>query len=239
VRRHEAREAILAEASRLGARVLRLGRDARYASRAVRPDGTTFHLATASFAGALRTPLVGAHQARNAALAALAAEAYLEGAGAGRIAAAIADGISAVRWPGRAEWIEGDPPVLLDVAHNVEGANALADAVRLLLPGRKIAVVAAFARDKPHEAMLRALGRVATRFLLTEFEGERTTPAALILARAPASHLSCEAIPRPEDALDRAVAWARREGGAVLVTGSFYLMPSALRVLGREVPRAI
>ena len=239
VRTPEARDAILAEAERIGSRVLRLGRDARYAAPAVRPEGTTFHLATASFTGSVRTPLVGTHQARNAALAALAAEAFLEGAGAARLATAIATGIAAVRWPGRAEWIDGDPPMLLDVAHNVEGANALAEAVRQVLPGRKIAVVAAFARDKPHEAMLRALGRVATRFLLTEFEGERATPASLLLERAPARHLTCEAVPRPEAALTIAADWARREGGAVLVTGSCYLMPSALRALGREVPRAI
>jgi hypothetical protein len=35
------------------------------------------------------------------------------------------------------------------------------------------------------------------------------------------------------------VAWARREGGVVVVTGSFYLMPQAMAALGREVPRAI
>ncbi|HEX7078200.1 MAG TPA: folylpolyglutamate synthase/dihydrofolate synthase family protein [Candidatus Eisenbacteria bacterium] len=239
VRAPEARDAILDVAAERGSRVLRLGREAQYAVRSIRPGGTAFRLRTPSFSGVATTPLLGAHQARNAALAALAAEAFLAGLEPGRVRDAIASGLAATRWPARAEWIEGDPPVLVDVAHNVEGAAALAATIEALLPGRKLAVVAAFSRDKPHEAMLRVLGRVASRFTLTEFEGERSTPAAVLAARAPARHLVCEAIPRPEEAIASALAWARGEGGALLVTGSFYLMPAALAALGREVPRAL
>ncbi|MGE5175059.1 MAG: bifunctional folylpolyglutamate synthase/dihydrofolate synthase [Hyphomicrobiales bacterium] len=240
VRKPEARDAIVARAEAIGARVLRLGRDARIAVRAIAPEGTRFRLATPSFAGEVKTPLPGAHQARNAALAALAAGAFLEvRTPRERIGTAIASGLAATRWPGRVEWIEGDPPVLVDVAHNVEGANALADTVAALLPERNVTVVAAFARDKRHEAMLRALGRVASRFLLTEFEGERATPAAVLAAHAPARHLACVAVPAADEAIRRAVDLARAEGGAVLVTGSFYLMPAALAALGREVPRAL
>ncbi len=241
VRRAEPRAAILAIAAERGARVIRLGADARYAALGVAREGTLLRLATPSFRGSVRTPLLGAHQARNAALAALAAEAILEGEGAGppEVAAAIAEGIETTHWPARAELIEGDPPVLLDVAHNVEGAHAIAETAAALFGDRPISVVASFSRDKEHAAILQALGGVAARFTLTEFAGERATPAAELLARAPSRHLGAEAEPDPARALAAATAWARAHGGAVLVTGSFFLVGEAMGLLHREVPRAI
>jgi dihydrofolate synthase / folylpolyglutamate synthase len=243
VRSSEARAEILERAERMKARVLLLGKDARHAARSVGPEGTTLFLRTRTFAGTVTTPLLGVHQARNAALAALTAETALpqlietEG-GAERMARAIEEGIARTRWPARAEVIGGDPPALVDVAHNAEGARALAATVEALFPGRKVAVVTALSRDKAHEAILSALAPVASRFTLTEFGGERSTPAKS-LADALPENVAREIVPVAADAVRSAAAWARREGGVVVVTGSFYLMPDALLALGREVPRAI
>jgi dihydrofolate synthase/folylpolyglutamate synthase len=241
VRRPEPRAEILRDAAAKGARVVRLGADARYASRAVDERGTTFHLATRSFQGLLRTPLIGVHQARNAALAALAAETILEGEGAGpdTIAAAIAAGIAATHWPARAELLPGEPPVLLDAAHNEEGAQAIAATAAALFGSRPLAVVAAFSRDKQHASILRALGKAASRFTLTEFAGARATPAERLLAETPARHIDAEAIVSPAEAIERARDWARPRGGAVLVTGSFYLIGEAMEFLRRDVPRVL
>jgi dihydrofolate synthase/folylpolyglutamate synthase len=239
VRRAEPRSEILEAAVRQGARVLLMGRDGRYAARGLTRAGTDVWIKTPSFAGTARTPLLGFHQARNAALAALAAEVALEGRSAPTIARSIVEGIAATRWPVRAEVLGEDPPVLADVAHNAEGARALVETVAALFPGRKVAVVAAFSRDKAHEAILATLAKVASRFTLTEFGGERATPAATLARVVPASHLTCEAVTDPAQAVRGAVEWARDAGGVVVVTGSFYLMPEAMAALGHEVPRAI
>ncbi|MEK7348146.1 MAG: Mur ligase family protein [Candidatus Eisenbacteria bacterium] len=241
VRRPEPRAEILRVAAARGSRVLRLGADARYAARSVDPSGTTFHLATPSFRGTLRTPLIGVHQARNAALAALAAEAILapEGLSDREIGEAIAAGVEATRWPGRAELLPGDPPLLLDVAHNVEGAQAIAATVSALFGGRPVAVVAAFSRDKEHGSILRALGTCASRFVLTEFAGERATPAGELVRHAPARHPEARAVRASAEALALAREWARANGGALLVTGSFFLIGEVLAHLHREMPRAL
>src|SRR4029077_15736895 len=128
------------------------------------------------------------------------------------------------RWPARAGLVREDPPVLGDVAHNTEGAGALAETVGALFPGRSGAFVVALSRVKAHADFLRRLGSVSARFYLTEFEGERATPASSLLAAAPCGHLSCEAIPSIPEALDRAVDWARASGGVVVVAGSFFLL---------------
>jgi len=239
VRGKEARAAIEEAAAQRGATVRWLGTAARYATRGLSLDGTEFTLETSSFRGRLRTMLLGKHQARNAALAALAAETWLQGRPKSEIASAIERGIASARWPARAELIRDDPPVLVDVAHNAEGAGALAETVEALFPGRKAAFVVALSRDKAHEDFLRRLGRVAARFYLTEFEGERSTPASDLLASAPCAHLTCEAVPSIPEAIDRARAWARENGGVVVVAGSFFLLARALPHLGAPVPHAL
>jgi dihydrofolate synthase/folylpolyglutamate synthase len=235
------KRAILETAAEQGASVALLGRDARYRSREITREGTEFWLTTRSLSERVRTPLLGYHQARNAALAALAAEMLLAGRPRGAIAGAIRRGIGGASWPGRAQAIAGDPPVLVDAAHNVEGATALARTVKALFPGRPIAVVAAFSRDKAHERILGALGQVAGRFVLTQFSGERATPASSLLAAVPngRSAREAEAVPRISEALARAKAWALARGGAVLVTGSLFLVGEALPVLGSDVPRTL
>jgi len=236
VRAPIARAAIEAAAAERGATVLRLGRALRYATLSVSADGTGFRLRGPSFEGVLRTPLPGAHQARNAALAVLAAEAVLAGRPRGEIAAAIARGIPATRWPARAQLLDRDPPVLLDAAHNVEGAIALRGTIAALFPGRPVAFVAGLSRDKEHGAILRELGRSASRFYLTEYSGERAMPAARLLESAPSAHIACEVRPRPADAIAAATDWAGGARGVVVVTGSFYLLAEAMPALGIGVP---
>ncbi len=239
VRGREARGAIAAVARERGAAVAWLGVSARYTTRGLGLGGTEFHLETASFSGRLRTPLLGKHQARNAALAALAAEQWLEGRPRREIAEAIGRGIARVRWPARAEPVRKDPPVLVDVAHNTEGASALADTVGALFPGRQVAFVVALSRDKAHAEFLRRLGRVASRFYLTQFEGERATPASALLEAAPSRHLTCEAVESVPKAIERSLEWARVSEGVVVVAGSFFLLAEALPLLEVRVPDAI
>lgn len=235
VRKPAARAVIAATAAERGARALWLGRDLRYGTRRVSAGGTELWIRGPSIEGLLRTPLPGAHQARNAALAALAAEVVLGGPRE-RVAAAVARGIPATRWPARAQVLEQDPPVLLDAAHNVEGAIALRETVAALYPGRPVAFVVALSRDKARGPYLTELGRVASRFYLTQFRGERATPASLLLASAPAAHLACEAVPAAGEAVEAARRWAARAGGVVVIAGSFFLLAEAMPAVRTEVP---
>lgn len=233
------REAILEIAAERRSRVSILDEEARALVLGTAVSGTTFRLRTRSFRGTLRTPLVGRHQARNASLAALAAEHYLEGRPAAVIAQAVERGIQGTRWPARAEVIPGEPPVLVDAAHNLEGAAALAGTVAELWPGKPVVFVAGFSQDKEHEAILRALGRAASRFVLTRYRGERAAPPEDLLAAGTRARLECEAEPDLERAVASARAWALRAGGAMVVTGSLYLIGEALPILGAEVPCAL
>ena len=74
-------------------------------------------------------PLDGEHQAQNASVALAAVEAFF-GAGAGRqLDVAVQDGFSVAASPGRLERVRTSPTILIDAAHNPDGASALAAAL--------------------------------------------------------------------------------------------------------------
>ncbi|HEX5032744.1 MAG TPA: folylpolyglutamate synthase/dihydrofolate synthase family protein [Candidatus Eisenbacteria bacterium] len=239
VRAGEPRDVILAAALERGIPVTLLGKDGGYGSTRLTPEGTEFHLRTRTVRARVRTPLLGRHQARNGALAALAAEIALQGMPDASIARAIDSGLRSTRWPARAEILPGDPPILIDVAHNLEGAMALVETVQALWPARPIAVVAGFSRDKEHEAILATLARVGSRFYLTPFEGERAAPMERVLEAARAAGIPFDSAPDVAVALALAKAWAKERKGAVLLAGSVYLAGAAMPALALEVPHAL
>jgi len=142
--------------------------------------------------------------------------------------AAIAAGIAGARWPGRLEEIAG---VLLDGAHNPDGAAALAASLAALYPGRPVQLVFGVLADKDHRGMLAALGPRVRRLHLVAPDSPR--------ARSPASYRELAGSLGP--AVDEhpgcaeAVACARAAAGPdglVAVAGSLYLVGEARRLLG-------
>src|SRR5438876_8789226 len=82
----------------------------------------------------LRLPLLGMHQAENAALAIAAIDA-LRSRGWEVPAGALRDGLAHARWPGRLDVIARDPIVLVDGGHNPAGLERAVEAVRRLSRG--------------------------------------------------------------------------------------------------------
>jgi dihydrofolate synthase/folylpolyglutamate synthase len=101
----------------------------------------------------------GRYQAENAALALAAAES-LAPAGIHLSASVLRSGISSAQWPGRMELIAGDPPLLLDGAHNPAGAQALAEAL-VDFRYRKLLLVLGAMADKDHHLFLSVLAPLA------------------------------------------------------------------------------
>ena len=187
--------------------------------------------------GQLRLPLLGRHQALNAAVA-LGIVAALGEAGVADVPdAAILAGLAAVRWPGRLEVLHhGDQAVLLDGAHNPDGAAALAAAIDELAPGLpagEAVLLLALMSDKAVGDVLAALAAspllAAAHCLVTRVPGsERSLAAAeLALAWEAATGRPAEAIDDADAALDHALRLAVATGGPLLVSGSLYLVGHA------------
>ncbi|MDP9348576.1 MAG: hypothetical protein M3P24_05485 [Gemmatimonadota bacterium] len=141
-------------AEAVGARFHALDEVAGIGEVEVRTEGTSFRLRSAAWGErGVSTPLVGPHQARNAALAAELLALLPEGVrpGWGEVEA----GFATVRWPGRFQ-VErlGGTTWVFDVAHNPAGVRSLAatlDAVELPRPR---VLVAAILSDKEWNTML-------------------------------------------------------------------------------------
>jgi dihydrofolate synthase/folylpolyglutamate synthase len=169
---------------------------------------------------------------RNLGLAIAAAEAIL----GRRVAASSA--LTSLDLHGRMEIREGDPPLIVDVAHNRDGAAALAEALPEAAAGRPVVACLALLADKDAARVLEALAPELAAVVCTEVPADRLRGAGrpgarslaagrlVDLARA-AGIAEAEAITDPDAALARGRELARERRGVALVTGTHYLLPYA------------
>jgi dihydrofolate synthase / folylpolyglutamate synthase len=190
---------------------------------------------------ALELRAQGAFQRANFALARAAAESYLQGAGIAVDEAAIAAAGATTDVPGRLQRLAGEPLTILDGAHNPDAVSALAASLPPLLDGRPLALVLGVLEDKDAAAMLATLLGLCTRAWFTAPPSSRAlSPAALQSLARQIGFAASECEPRPARALEQAQTWARAAGGAVLATGSVYLVGDLLAARARheDAPRA-
>lgn len=186
--------------------------------------------------GSLHLPLVGRHQATNAA-AALGIVAALGDAGVAAIDADVmVRGLDHTRWPGRLEVLsKAGCTVVLDGAHNAAGAGALAaslDELADLLPAGPVTLMLGIMRDKQVAEILASLARsealATSRFVASGVpDTHRSLPARELAAAWATTAGTHPAVAIDEDAevaFERALESAAQAGGPLVVAGSLYLV---------------
>ena len=200
-------------------------------------EGTRFRLRSAHWGEReVRTPLIGAHQARNAALAA-----ELLAVLPGDLRPGwehVAEGFAAVRWPGRMQVeVRHGLTWIFDVAHNPAGVAALAATLDALELPRPVILLAAILSDKDWRTMLPPLLERADAVVLTVAptapDSRRWDPVAVADAIEPPPGVAVRVIPDFAAALQRVTTMAPY--GTVLVTGSVHTVGDALAELGMGV----
>ncbi len=167
----------------------------------------------------------GAFQRRNFALARAAAESHLRGAGIEVREQAVAAAAASVEVPGRLQVIDEDPPTILDGAHNPAAVAALVEALPEVLERGPLGLVLGVLEDKDAASMLATLLPLCERAWFTAPPSSRAlSPAALQSLARQLGFDGAATEPRPARALEQARRWAREERGAVLATGSVYLV---------------
>jgi dihydrofolate synthase/folylpolyglutamate synthase len=129
--------------------------------------------------------------------------------------------------------VDEDPPTVLDGAHNPDAAAALVQSLDEVLAAGPLALVLGVLEDKDAAGMLATLLSVSERAWFTAPPGARALSPAVLQSLA--RQLGFEAVvcqPKPWQALREARDWARERDGAVLVTGSIYLVGELLGELG-------
>ncbi len=201
-------------------------------------DGTTGAYEVEALGARIKvdSPLAGAHQQRNVALA-IAAAVEL---GAQHVfpvtAAAIEEGIRRTYWPGRMEQIGGrGVEWILDVAHNPAGAWALRSALRATWRKEKPhTLIFSCLRDKPVAEMAQILFPLFDQVIVAPIHTARATPLDDLLAAAIATGTPAVAAESVREALRMAREYAA--GGVAVVSGSVYLVGEARSLLQEEQP---
>jgi len=174
----------------------------------------------------LALPVLGEHQAANAATAI----ALVERSGARCSPAGVRRALAKVRLPGRVEVLGRRPWLIVDAAHNPVSARALVEALRGV-PRRRTILVFGASADKDYGGMLRTLLPGTDLAIFTRALNPRAAAPSDLLRRARGRAAVTAG------SVARALGMARKAAGpgdAIVVTGSFYVAGEALALLSRR-----
>jgi dihydrofolate synthase/folylpolyglutamate synthase len=204
----------------------------------------------------LALPLPGEHQMQNASVAIKAIE-LISGREFtlrdNRTAAArhlspishhdIREGIRNVRWPGRLEFINHKPPVVIDGAHNPGAATVLARTLKkdFLKNYKKIIIILGIMDDKDIRGIMEPLLPVASEIILTAPAYSRSaSPEKLAGIARSLGFSNLRICPAVKDAINTAMRTAEDSSltgdrpSLILVSGSFYTIGEAKEAFGQK-----
>ena len=175
----------------------------------------------------LHTPLLGRHQADNATTAIAAVEA-LKMKGTDISQKAIRDGLEKVKWTGRLEIVRNNPTIILDGAHNPNGAKIMHQALEEIFSYRYLTLVLAIFADKDYKKMIEVLAPGADLIIATKAENPRAASPQAISKEA-AKYINENKIIAIEN-IPQAINYAlsnSKEDALICITGSLYTVGEA------------
>ena len=170
-------------------------------------------------------PLLGPHQAQNAAVALATFDVLAEVEP--RLAIGVDDvvrGFATLRWPARVEVLGQRPTLVIDGAHNGASAEALAATLRTCFPDGRRTLIFGTTRDKDLPGQLQALLPLFDEVIATRYvENPRslspdTIASAVLMLSGRTAHTAAE----PAEALELAQSVTDPDG-LICVTGSLFL----------------
>ena len=202
----------------------------RRTNQGLRGQKLKIETASASY-GSVLLPLIGKYQVENAALAVAAVE-YLNDSSPFVVdESAMKKGLEGVRWPGRCQVLSEDPLVVLDVAHNPNGAEALVASLREIAKGKELGLVVGLLSDKDCCGVIKPFSGMVKKCWAVPIQNERGMPLADLLACIRNAGIPAEGHPLAE-ALSEAKAWAKANNAVVCIAGSLYLAGDVLKAEG-------
>lgn len=177
-----------------------------------------------------RIRMAGDHQVRNALTAIRTMDELVRNGSVKTNEAAVRKGLAKAVQPGRMEVIRRERPVIvLDGAHNPEGAEALAKTCGALFGGKRVLIVTAMMKDKDIDGILSAFAKTANGFIFTRTEDLRSAEPEKLAERAAAfgavGETSCDAGEAVNKALEAA------DFDVIIFAGSLYLIGEVRHIL--------
>jgi len=175
--------------------------------------------------------MIGRHQVKNAATALVSLFELGRDAIFEPVDRAVRRGLSEASCIGRMQIIDRRPTVIADVAHNPDGARALAAALdEVFVPERTIAVLGIMG-DKDVRGFLGALSGVVDTLIVTRPSTRRAADPEEVAGMARDMSIEAMVVETPGAAVRQALSMAR-EADLVLITGSHYTVGDVMASLG-------
>lgn len=127
----------------------------------------------------LELPLLGAHQLLNASLA-ISSVLALNKYDFNITVNHIRHGLKQVKWPLRLEIVDHNPVILIDVAHNPYGIEAVTHTIDELFPRENRVLVMGCSFDKPYSKMAKVLSDLADVIIVTKAQYHGVDPKELL-----------------------------------------------------------
>jgi dihydrofolate synthase/folylpolyglutamate synthase len=172
-------------------------------------------------------PLAGEYQVENASLAIAVAE-LINQKDFMISEDNIINGVKHSQWPGRFEIVREEPMIILDGAHNPNGASQFIFNLKRLIPDKKIIAILGVFQDKNYPAIIKLIVPQINQLILTMANNPRATPTE-ILAKEASQYISKEKIIETNtvpEAIREALRIAQ-EKEVICITGSLYTVGEA------------
>lgn len=179
------------------------------------------------FLGIFPISLLGRHQVENCALAVMTARLLAKKDSRINVAS-IEKGLARVQWPGRFEIISRQPLIVIDGAHNPDGARRLRESLDEFFPQRSITFLLGILQDKNITGIVNALIKPQDQAVVVAPLSERAGDPAKVAEKIVARHV--------ETAFSIAAGLTRvkelsGEQGLICIAGSLYLIGSARQLI--------
>jgi len=170
-------------------------------------------------------PLLGRHQLANAAAAVAVIELLIE-QGFQIPDRAVTEGLAAARWPARLEIVREKPLVVIDGAHNYDGAQSLRRALDDYFPGRGVVLLLGMLGDKERARVVAELAPRARAVVVTRPNSPRAGDWRSLADEARRYVAEVRTVEEIPAAVQCALALTGADE-VLLITGSLYMVAEA------------
>jgi dihydrofolate synthase / folylpolyglutamate synthase len=183
----------------------------------------------------LKLNLAGSHQIKNA-VASLTAIEELKNKGWKIEKNGVREGLKKVDWRGRLEIFQKKPLVLLDVAHNPEGAKILVDSLKKMIPSKRITFIFGVVEGKDYPKMLSILKDYSHLIILTQPKYPKMISPKLLAEELEKKKANYKVIPEIKEAFEFANE-KTKSSDAICITGSHFTVGEFLEIFEKNLPQ--
>lgn len=136
-------------------------------------------------------------------------------------------GMKNAKWPGRLEIINTNPTILVDGAHNVQGANVLHDAICKYFKNNRIILIVGILADKEVDKMVPVFAAIADIVITTIPDNPRALSAEMLSEEFNKNKIKTYIANDISIAVEKAYQLYESGEAVIVISGSLYLVGKA------------